>query len=1010
MLRARLLERCTVSGDSRTYWSDELPNDLPNPYTPYTVRGAVPALPGQSDFHDFNSLAKLLYAREILASLREEGSSALTITVFRPEHRYSPNETRWPSPLGSFLRNARWLPVQSSQDAVHFARPSETWHLPAFATNVRPGFITIIANDCRSFLDAHPEVQETLQEYCDLNIVNSAESSNLQVQLLGQLAADAQIPSGALPAFDNLYSEGWKLLCGDSDALEELLVSEPFFLAAHVGTGIVGFKLEHDDQAEFGTVANASRPLAYLADDQTPITRDLLKELGRPVFDFKFPHRADVCGKIHQKHPQLELVSNVCLDILVEGALFQTREDDRLLSPIDRRWLQDAILVISDLSGGGFLNLGHDAFERLRARISRLRYRLVKRIGLRVDGEVLPLPEFAQGCLFVNDERWPTLLIETNQENLGWGVLQQASHALAEGLGYPVHLSSILSATFGQLAQRHGAEVLQKPTESDLQAVCRKSGQAVRESLRSLRQVVDSLIELLRPAILASAGRDASKHFEAVIPSVENETDLQDVLRQIGADWPICADKLLESSKQNDEIDGLRRDLGIVLSEFNAALRYLGPPYREISFAEEHEQQFKAFLTAHRDDIQRAIRAAFQTAFDAGQDLSAYLATSRLDGLTPLPEWATRHEELADPLMLHRVNEWLESRSAAPIGVLSTKTGLSVSECCSANRDALWKLVSEAWAVVRVWCREHDIQASEPWRVRQDAPQALVTQIQGSGWLDFEVLDGAGLLKCLKASGNWPEGMPITLDPVILGIDPQSLDDAAEEAHQERAERARLESIVRVGNLELSAEHEDLPETLSSLMVEYTSNGSGLQTPAKIVTLEPLEQSTRDLGGPHHKKSSKGAPPRELPDAQKKLIGLLGERYAFEWIKSQYPRVTNEYSWVSTNRERALQIPGGEDNLGYDFIVNLPSYTLYFEVKAKSGEDFFFRMGPTEVEAAVQWRADSKHRYRILLVQNILSPEYTRPLLLPNPFSDQFRGRFQLVTRGEQGFRFVPTR
>ena len=119
--------------------------------------------------------------------------------------------------------------------------------------------------------------------------------------------------------------------------------------------------------------------------------------------------------------------------------------------------------------------------------------------------------------------------------------------------------------------------------------------------------------------------------------------------------------------------------------------------------------------------------------------------------------------------------------------------------------------------------------------------------------------------------------------------------------------------------------------------------------------------------------------------------------------------MVNEESWVSTNRERALQLPGGNNYLGYDFIVNLPSYTLYFEVKSTSGEDFFFRLGPTEVEAAVRFRTDSKHRYRILLVQNVLSPELTRPLLLPNPFSDQHRDRFKLVTKGEQGFRFLPS-
>jgi hypothetical protein len=1010
MFRTRLLERCNAEGKAGGYWEKELPGDLPNPYTPYTVQGAVPALPGQADFRNFTTSAKLLYANEVLAFLKEFGSSPLTIRVFRPQHPYAPNETRWPSPLASFLRNAKWLPVQSGQNDAHFACPSEAWHLQAYTTNVRPGFLTIVTNDCRSMLDAHPELRETLQEYCGLNIVNSEDSCKAQVRLLAELAANGQIPSAALSAFDSLYAEGWRLLSEDPDTLDAFLDTRPFVIAAHEGTGIVGFELEDDSQEELGSNPTASLPLAYLADDQAPITRDLLKELGRPVFDFKFPKRAEVCGKIHDKYRQLERVSNVCLDILVEGTPFQVQENDGLLSPAERRWLQDTLLVISDLSAGGFLNLGHDAFERLRARISRLRYRLVERINLRIDGEVLTLPEFAQGCLFVNDERSPALLIETSQESLSWGVLQQASYALAESLGYPIHLSSVLSAAFGQLAQRHGAESLRKPSESDLQAVCRKSAQAVRESLRNLHHIVDSLIELLRPAILASAGPNAACQFESIISSVENEADLHEGLKRIGVNWPIAPDTLLEASVQNEELNGLRRDLGINLPKFNSALRGLGPPYRQISFAEEHEQQFKAFLTTRRDQIQHALRARFESAFEAGGDLSDYVTASRLNGLVSDTEWATQYEELPESLMLSRVNDWLAYSSAWPIGTDDPPTSPTVSECCATNRDTLRKFVSEAWAVVAVWCRKHGRDVPDRWRVRQDAPQALVTHIQGQGWLDFVVLDRIGVIKCLEASGNWPTGMPRTLDLEVLSIDPNSLDETVEKARQERAERVRLASIVGVGGLELSADQDDLPEILASLMDNYAAHGLGLEAPAKIVTLEFLEQVSKGQQGHSGTSSSRAMPPRDLPEAQRRIIGLLGERFAFEWIKRQYPSFVNEDSWVSTNRERALQIPGGDDSLGYDFIVNLPSYTLHFEVKASSGEDYFFRLGPTEVETAVHCRADSKRRYRILLVQNVLSPESTRPLLLPNPFSDQFRDRFQLVTKGEQGFRFVPAR
>ena len=501
----------------------------------------------------------------------------------------------------------------------------------------------------------------------------------------------------------------------------------------------------------------------------------------------------------------------------------------------------------------------------------------------------------------------------------------------------------------------------------------------------------------------------AADQFEELVGSIEREADLRDVLKALGPDWSVEPDTLLSACIQNDDLVGLRRDLDIDLPTFNSAIRELGPPYHEISFAENQTQKFKAFVTSHRDEIQNALRAAFRSAYDAVSDLSDYVAASGLNGLNPDPDWATQYDGLPEHLMLERVNEWLANFAAGPIDSGGSPTGPTVSEYRAANRDALRRVISEGWAVVSSWCRDNERQAPDRWRIRNEAPQSLVTHVQGEGWLDFELLDPLGLIKSLVASGNWPEGMPRTLDPDRLGIDRTSLNAAEEEALQEKAERARLASIVNVGGLQLSADQEDLPDVLTLLIKNYAESGSGLETPAKIVSLEALEPSAKGGGDGRGKKTPWNSSPPDLPEAQKKIIGLLGERFAFEWLKRRYPTMVNEESWVSTNRERALQLPGGNNYLGYDFIVNLPSYTLYFEVKSTSGEDFFFRLGPTEVEAAVRFRTDSKHRYRILLVQNVLSPELTRPLLLPNPFSDQHRDRFKLVTKGEQGFRFLPS-
>ncbi len=1008
LFQTRLLERCRLSDEARAFWKQELPNDLPNPYTPYTVRGLVPALPGQGDFQDFTPSSKAVYAREILAALREVGAAALSIHLFRPQHRHSPNETVWPSPLGSFLRNAEWLPVQSALQNWRFARPAEAWHLPLHATNVRPDFLITVAGDCRSYLDAHPEVQEVLQECCNLNIVNSIASCAAQLRLLGQIATNSQVPSGLVSAFDTLYAEGWRRVSEDPNVLEGFLNSAPFFIAAHAGSAVVGHRLDSADGDEIPE-GSYGTPLAYLADDQTPTTRELLKELGRDVFDFKFPGRASVCAKIREIYPRVECVSNVRLEIILGDSTFKTRGEDRFLCPIDRRWLQDTILVVCDLASGGFLNLGVEAFDRLRALMSRLRYRLVDDIHLRIDGRVVQLPEFTQGCLFVNDQHRPTLLIRTPDSELSWAVLQQASHTLAEALGYPVQLSSVLSSAFGQLSQRHGPGALIQPSNSDLQAVCRKGAQAVHDSLRGLRHMVDSLVQLLRPAILAVGGKDAVGRFEKSVSSLETESDLRNTLNTIGASWHVAPDVLFSACMQSDHLDGLRRYLRLDLATFNSAIRDLGPPYSELDFAEDHVQQFKAYVAIRRGEIQNELRSAFLSTFTARGDLSDYVAASRLEGLGPEPGWATMYDELPEPMMLERVNHWLGRFEAGPLQSGGSSSSPTVSDCRTANRDALRKLASELWATVSVWCRKNGRQMPERWRIRDEAPRALVTQALASGLLDFEVLEQASLIGVLAALSDWPEGMPETLDPNALGVDRESVDEALEKARHENAERNRLERIVVVGDQELSEDKVDLPDSLALLMESYATSGSSLKLPARVISLEALEAPPKHGAAGSRQKSKKPLPSRRLSESKRRIIGLLGERFAFEWLRLQYPALVNEDCWVSTNRERALQLPGGDDGLGYDFVIDLPSYSLYFEVKSTSSDDFFFSLGPTEVEAALRFRSDSRHRYRVLFVLNVLTPKSTRPLLLPNPYSEQFRDRFQLVTKGEQGFRFLPT-
>jgi hypothetical protein len=98
---------------------------------------------------------------------------------------------------------------------------------------------------------------------------------------------------------------------------------------------------------------------------------------------------------------------------------------------------------------------------------------------------------------------------------------------------------------------------------------------------------------------------------------------------------------------------------------------------------------------------------------------------------------------------------------------------------------------------------------------------------------------------------------------------------------------------------------------------------------------------------------------------------------------------------------------GGNEFLGYDFLVKLKGGTCYYyEVKASQGDSGVFEMGPTEISAAHRYRADGDNKYRILYVSHILDRKHLDINVLPNPFSRDGSKKLRAVGRGSVKFEF----
>ncbi len=81
--------------------------------------------------------------------------------------------------------------------------------------------------------------------------------------------------------------------------------------------------------------------------------------------------------------------------------------------------------------------------------------------------------------------------------------------------------------------------------------------------------------------------------------------------------------------------------------------------------------------------------------------------------------------------------------------------------------------------------------------------------------------------------------------------------------------------------------------------------------------------------------------------------------------------------------------------------------TIYhFEVKATTGSDTFFKLGATEVEAALRMRPDRRKRFRILFIRWVTDPDHTAIDVLPNPYSKSGQSRYRFVSQGDAGLTF----
>jgi hypothetical protein len=238
--------------------------------------------------------------------------------------------------------------------------------------------------------------------------------------------------------------------------------------------------------------------------------------------------------------------------------------------------------------------------------------------------------------------------------------------------------------------------------------------------------------------------------------------------------------------------------------------------------------------------------------------------------------------------------------------------------------------------------------------------------------------------------------MPLTVDPITLGLTHKDLTAQDRQVDGERQRREQERSTILVGDrrVPVGPDHlSQLANLAAATLDERFLEQDGRPELASLT--EPSRHKRGETGGTRRTEPTV----QRMTDDQRNAIGLFGEVAARAWLQRHYPQVR----WPSGYAVLLNGDTEASDSLGYDLEVPRARGSLMFEVKALRevvGDVVEFELAETEIRTAqVNARND---RYRILLVTSVLDPEDRQILQLPNPFSTRGQGRFRVV--GRRGF------
>jgi hypothetical protein len=777
-----------------------------HPYTDYEVRRPVARIPGQIEYDQLSERARERLCELIVSYLRDTGTFHFNFEL----GRFDRAQRDWdrhviPTPLFAFLKHKPWM-TALSQEGLVFRRPYDCWSSRAHRP-MPPGFVERLPPGLSLEILEHKNLNEIAFDHLELQDWSNARSAPARLADLATAAAG--LAWGDRRDFRENYRQ----------ALADFL-SEGLPLP-----GDLPIVVSSRGQLEILS-GNADDPVeVFVARDPRSFAARVLSERGSKLLETGDDDYDGVISALSATNAFAPVgVEGLNVELLVDGVPFQPSAGDPKLISQGVEWLPDAAVLAHEILGKQLeRQIQRSAVdERVRA----IRIRTCSSISLVVDGA-----EARDGAPRVHPEQhreYPTLIV---QGALDWRTLVVSAEPLSRLIhGNLRSLETLLS----RLNIDRRSEGLDRPTDEEFAEALRCDIDTIREHLSAIRSDIGRLLRMLAPLAAYWAGSSAGARLRLDAERLGPRFDLTVWIEGNLSAAPMSPSAILTACETANDFADLRRSLDLDYARFNACLAELGEPI--LSNEDDLRRLYEAYLRSLKPAVIDRLRRFYLRGFREGVSLAEYVDLKTFGFLEFDVSWVATRETLD----YETIEAHVHTRLNALIGVDESGIELApYARLVEANRRVLRRAAQAASAVVSVWCSRNDVALPASWQGND--PQPIVRTLEDAGLLDFEATGTERLAELCHRAGCWPQGMPLTVDPAVLGVTDADLRTEAERRAEERFRADAARRTIEFAGNKLDTAALDFIERLRTAAEQSLSADAGWFERSRRIRLRSLK-------------------------------------------------------------------------------------------------------------------------------------------------------------------------